>query len=74
MFVVSNRTRNFKTDFGVLMSCNQSIITGGTFSWWSAWLAGGEVVYFKGMAIHQTKFDSKRFNRNDYYPLHWIPM
>ena len=28
-------------DMGILAACNHSIITGGTFGWWSAFLAGG---------------------------------
>jgi hypothetical protein len=32
-------------DFVTLSLCQHSIITGGTFGWWSAYLASGEVVY-----------------------------
>ncbi|KAK3611847.1 hypothetical protein CHS0354_040521 [Potamilus streckersoni] len=36
------------TDMALLSVCDHVIITSGTFGWWGAWLAGGEVVYFKG--------------------------
>jgi galactoside 2-L-fucosyltransferase 1/2 len=32
-------------DMAILASCNHSVITLGTFGWWSAYLAGGVTVY-----------------------------
>ena len=59
-------------DLGILAACNHSIINGGTFGWWSAFLAGGQVVYYKGYPRPNTTFD-RHFskNRSDYYLPHW---
>jgi galactoside 2-L-fucosyltransferase 1/2 len=39
--------RNAAQDMTVLVSCNHTILTMGTFGWWSAYLAGGLVIYSK---------------------------
>ena len=38
--------RNVSQDMAVLISCNHTIITIGSFGWWSAYLANGHTVYF----------------------------
>ncbi|KAL3871034.1 hypothetical protein ACJMK2_039058 [Sinanodonta woodiana] len=58
-------------DMAVLTLCDHVIITSGTFGWWGAWLAGGDVVYFKGFPKPGSPLD-KRMRREDYYPPHWI--
>lgn len=60
---------------GILSSCNHSIITGGTFGWWGAFLAGGETVYYKGYPRLGTQL-AKGFSesRSDYYLPGWIAM
>ncbi len=35
-------------DMAILAHCNHSIITVGTYGWWSAFLAGGTTVYYEG--------------------------
>lgn len=55
-------------DFVLLSSCNHSIITIGTFGWFSAWLTGGKVVYYGGVF----KNDEKK--RSDHFPSNWISM
>ena len=60
-------------DFTVLVSCNHSVITSGTFSWWSGWLTGGMVVYYSMYPQAGTNLD-KRLNRTEYYPESWIPL
>lgn len=74
VILVSVYTRSPTLDFALLSSCNASIITGGTFSWWTAWLAGGPVIYFNGFARRESKMDGSRFHQNDYYPLNWTGM
>ncbi len=58
---------------GILAACNHSILTGGTFGWWSAFLAGGEAVYFTGYPRSGSRF-AKGFtqSRSDYYIPGWI--
>ncbi|KAK3611849.1 hypothetical protein CHS0354_040523 [Potamilus streckersoni] len=58
-------------DMAVLTLCDHVIVTSGTFGWWGAWLAGGDVVYFKGFPKPGSQLD-KRMSREDYYPPHWI--
>lgn len=60
-------------DLGILSACNHSIITGGTFGWWSAFLAGGETVYYKGFprsgSLVEQQFSR---TRTDYWLPDWI--
>ena len=59
---------------GILAACNHSIITGGSFGWWSAFLAGGDTVYFKGFPRPNSKYAQHQFSeeRLDYYLSNWI--
>jgi galactoside 2-L-fucosyltransferase 1/2 len=38
--------RNVSQDVAVLISCNHTIVTMGSFGWWIAYLANGHTVYF----------------------------
>ncbi|XP_052094092.1 galactoside alpha-(1,2)-fucosyltransferase 2-like [Mytilus californianus] len=58
-------------DMATLASCNHTIITIGSFGWWSGWLAGGEVTYFKWPAKSGSGFE-KRINYTDYFYPGWI--
>ena len=64
-----------EVDMSVLIHCNHTIITVGTFSWWAGFLAGGITVYYKhparnGSPVRQT------FSKNysDYFYPGWIEM
>jgi galactoside 2-L-fucosyltransferase 1/2 len=48
-------------DLIILSLCEHSIITGGTFGWWAAFLANGQVV-------HDTIYPSGCEKREHYYP------
>ncbi|CAF1363828.1 unnamed protein product [Adineta steineri] len=48
-------------DLVILSLCQHSIITGGTFGWWTGYLAGGEV-------IHDKIYPSGCSRREYYYP------
>ena len=48
-------------DFITLSLCQHSVITGGTFGWWSGYLASGEVV-------HDTVYVTTCENDEHYYP------
>ncbi|XP_074641145.1 galactoside 2-alpha-L-fucosyltransferase Sec1-like [Tubulanus polymorphus] len=66
-------TKNPSVDLAILSSCNHSIITTGSFGWWSAWLARGETIYYKNWPRPNTElFDE--VNHTDYFPATWIPM
>lgn len=62
-----------EVDMAVLSSCNHTITSVGSFSWWSAWLSSGIVTYYfpparPGSGLRRAY--SKDFN--DYFPPYWI--
>ena len=71
---MSGRTKDYRVDFGILVNCNHSIVTAGTFSWWSGWLARGEVIYHTGYNDWQLEEHPDRYKKQDFYPNYWIPM
>ncbi len=58
-------------DMAVLGMCNHSIMSIGTFGWWSSWLAGGETVYYSKNPIPGSS-RSKRFFAKDFYLPQWV--
>ncbi|XP_033736529.1 galactoside 2-alpha-L-fucosyltransferase 2-like [Pecten maximus] len=64
-----------EVDFGLLVACNHTIMTVGSFGWWAGYLAGGDVIYYKYPVRENTKarkqFDS---NFSDYFHPTWIGM
>lgn len=60
-------------DFATLVACNHSIISVGTFSWWTGYLAGGDVVYYKNYPAPYSKL-GLQFKKKDYYPQNWISL
>ena len=57
-------------DMAALAGCNHSIITSGTFSWWSGYLAGGMVVYYRAFPTANTSL-ANRSNKTQYYFPEW---
>ncbi|VDH94561.1 Hypothetical predicted protein, partial [Mytilus galloprovincialis] len=51
--------------------CNHTTITVGSFGWWSGWLAGGEVTYFKWPATPGSGLETT-MNYTDYFYTGWI--
>ena len=60
-----------EADLAMLASCDHVITTIGTFSWWSGWLAGGEVTYVKSPAKPGTPL-AHWLNYKDYFDPEWI--
>ena len=58
-------------DFATLSKCNHSIISGGTYGFWTAWLAGGKTFYFENFAKRGSYFDRGFLPGNFYLP-DWI--
>jgi galactoside 2-L-fucosyltransferase 1/2 len=55
-------------DMAVLASCDHTIMSVGTYSWWGAMPAQGTVLYYKDTQPR------KNFYQQDFFPPHWIPM
>ncbi|XP_078276245.1 galactoside alpha-(1,2)-fucosyltransferase 2-like [Rhinoraja longicauda] len=43
-------------DFAILAHCNHTIMTIGTFGFWAAYLAGGEVIYLSNFTLPNSPF------------------
>lgn len=43
-------------DFALLLQCNHTIMTIGTFGFWAAYLAGGDTVYLANFTLPDSKF------------------
>jgi len=58
-------------DLALLASCNHTVMSTGTFSWWASWLANGTTVYYKNFARYGSSLwrDSRAA---DYFPPTWI--
>ncbi|ESO07645.1 hypothetical protein HELRODRAFT_75957 [Helobdella robusta] len=70
IFIQSNHPA---IDMAILSKCNHTIISVGTFGWWSAWLANGTTVYYKDWpVVGSSLYEST--NHADYFPSSWIPM
>jgi len=60
-------------DLAILMACNHTVITVGTFGWWAAWLSNGIAVYYKNFPRFNSSL-AHEYVLNDYYPDRWIAM
>ncbi|GAB1610061.1 galactoside 2-alpha-L-fucosyltransferase 2-like [Argonauta hians] len=73
VFIVENTTR--EVDMAIMASCNHTIITVGSYGWWSGWLANGDVVYYRYPAARGSilrKGYSK--DMSDFFYPNWTPM
>ncbi|XP_046559925.1 galactoside alpha-(1,2)-fucosyltransferase 2-like isoform X2 [Haliotis rubra] len=73
VFYVEGNT--FDVDMAVLVSCDHSLSTVGSFSWWAGFLAGGEVVYYQWPALEQSGL-RRHFSADykDFFPPSWVGM
>ncbi|ELT98488.1 hypothetical protein CAPTEDRAFT_205606 [Capitella teleta] len=62
---------SFVYDFALLANCQHSIISIGTFGWWTAWLANGTTIYFNN---YPREGEIEGFIPSDYYYKDWIPL
>uniref|UniRef100_A0A914VX25 L-Fucosyltransferase n=2 Tax=Plectus sambesii TaxID=2011161 RepID=A0A914VX25_9BILA len=60
-------------DLAVMAMCNHTIMTIGTFSWWAAYLAGGEVIYYKEWPRKGSKL-AEMLRSEEYFLPNWIGM
>ncbi|XP_041347213.1 galactoside 2-alpha-L-fucosyltransferase SEC1-like [Gigantopelta aegis] len=68
-------SRSPEVDMSVLVQCNHTIITVGTFGWWAGFLSGGITLYYKYPAREDSQL-RKMFSENysDYFYPGWIGM
>ena len=59
-------------DMAIMSLCDHTIITSGTFSWWSGWLSGGQVVYLRDYPRPGSVMAKQFVIRENYYPPAWI--
>ena len=73
-FVVFSEGHSAGVDLAVLSKCNHSITSVGTFSWWSAWLSGGNATFYRGSPRVGSRLDTRAFSQSkeDYYPKRWL--
>ena len=65
--------RTVNVDFAILSSCNHTLSTVGTFSWWVSWLAGGTTTYYTNHANVST-YMYQHLTFADFFLPNWIPM
>ncbi|XP_075045978.1 galactoside alpha-(1,2)-fucosyltransferase 2-like [Mixophyes fleayi] len=58
-------------DFAILVHCNHTIMTIGTFGYWAAYLAGGETIYLTNFTLPESNL-LKIFRYEDSFLPEWI--
>lgn len=60
-------------DMCTMANCNHTIMTVGSFGWWSSWLANGTTIYYKNVAKPGSKL-REEFSKDmsDYFYPGWI--
>jgi galactoside 2-L-fucosyltransferase 1/2 len=62
---------DLEQDLSLLSETNHTIMTVGTYGWWGAWLAGGEVLYYKDYPLQGSSIDAN-LEPMDYFEKEWI--
>ena len=60
-------------DLTLLSLCDHTIMSVGTFSWWAAYLAGGEVIYYRDHKPKEGRL-ARFYNDSQYFLPHWKPL
>ncbi|GFO19260.1 galactoside 2-alpha-l-fucosyltransferase [Plakobranchus ocellatus] len=71
--IVFSKSHSSWDDFSLLMLCNHSILSVGTFGWWGAWFARGHVVYYDGFPLPGSKVDYET-DKEDFFPSDWVAL
>ena len=61
-------------DLALLSLCSHTILSVGTFGWWSAYLSGGHAIYYEKEYMLEHRIVHNKFKAEDFYPPHWIKM
>lgn len=71
--IVFAPTSKREVDMCALTKCNHTILTVGSFGWWSAWLGNGRTVYFKDVArVNSSLRTAFSEDMRDFFPPKWI--
>lgn len=65
------RNRTAAEDLALLVACNHTIMTVGTYGWWAGFLAGGKTIYYKNFPVPGTTLKNL-YHAEDYYRPQWI--
>ena len=66
-------TGRIELDMASLASCDHSIITVGSFGWWTGWLTNGKVTYVKWPAKpNSTLIKQYSHDYSDYFYPNWV--
>ena len=60
-------------ELALLTLCDHGVVSVGTFSWWAAFLTGGEVVYFRDH-LNPKLWAAKVYNNTQYFLPTWKPI
>jgi len=61
------------TDLATLSMTQHVIMSGGTYGFWAAWLAGGTTIYYSNFARNGTRFH-EHFCPSCFYPPEWVAL
>ena len=62
---------NTGQDLALLASCDHTVMTTGTYSWWSAWLANGTTVYYANFPQRGSWLNTQ-IRSHEFFRLDWI--
>lgn len=62
-----------EVDMAALTLCNHTIMSTGTYSWWTAYLTNGITIYYGNWPKAGSVLD-QMIQKNDYFLDGWIPM
>ncbi|GAB6019085.1 fucosyltransferase 1 (galactoside 2-alpha-L-fucosyltransferase, H blood group) [Chamberlinius hualienensis] len=72
-FVGNSNETDPINDFAILVNCNHTILTIGTYGYWAGYLAGGDVVYFANFTLPDSRF-LKIWKPEATFLPSWIPI
>ena len=70
--VIYSNFRDPITDLALMSMCDHMIVSGGTYGFWGAWLAGGKVIYPKGWPQPGSWLDLYGMVVDDFWLPGWV--
>ncbi|GAB6019086.1 fucosyltransferase 1 (galactoside 2-alpha-L-fucosyltransferase, H blood group) [Chamberlinius hualienensis] len=72
-FIGNNNEADPISDFAILINCNHTIFTIGTYGYWAAYLVGGETIYLSNFTLPDSPF-LQIFKPEATFLSNWIPV